>query len=163
MLRRPRRHPYHDAVSERRDAPSEAELDVWRTFLTAHARIIRQLEAELIDEHDLPLASYDVLLQLRETPDLRLRMAELAERVLLSRSGLSRLVDRLEREGLVRREACPGDARGTFAVLTDAGRARLRAAAPTHLRGIGEHVVDKLRPDELADFGRLLERLLVAG
>ena len=89
----------------------------------------------------MPLGWYDVLLQLAEAPDHRLRMAELAERVLLSRSGLTRLVDRLAAEGLVTREPFPGDARGLYTVLTDAGLARLRAAAPDppgrHPRGTG--------------------------
>ena len=89
--------------------------------------LVRRLEADLLAEHQLPLASYDVLVQLVEAPDRRLRMTELAQRVLISRSGLTRLVDRLEREGLVRREACDDDARGLFAVLTEAGFQRLRA------------------------------------
>jgi len=87
-------------------------------------------------------------------------MTDLAERVLLSRSGLTRLVDRLSAEGLVSREACPDDARGTFTVLTEAGLARLREAAPTHLRGIEEHVTSRLTPAELDALGRLLRKLL---
>src|SRR5687767_11095724 len=101
---------------------------------------MRQLEAELLAEHQLPLAWYDVLVQLAHAPGRRLRMAELAERVLLSRSGLTRLVDRLVREGLVVRDSCSSDGRGVNAVLTEHGLTRLRAAAPTHLRGIGEQV-----------------------
>jgi DNA-binding MarR family transcriptional regulator len=132
---------------------------VWRSFLRAHARIVRRLEADLLTEHALALASYDVLVQLVEAPARRLRMTELAERVLLSRSGLTRLVDRLEREGFVTREACEQDARGMYAVLTDAGYRRLRTAAPTHLRGIEEYAVGRLSADELALFGQLLARL----
>jgi len=139
--------------------PSTGELVAWRTFLRAHAQLTRRLEAELLAEHDLPLPSYDVLLQLAEAPGGRLRMTELADRVLLSRSGLTRLVDRLAREGLVQRQACPQDARGTHAVLTGAGRERLRAAAPTHLRGIAEHVTGKLDPAEVATLTALLGRL----
>nr|MCW2728789.1 transcriptional regulator, MarR family [Aeromicrobium sp.] len=86
---------------------TETELGAWRSFLRAHAQITRKLEADLVAEHELPLPSYDVLLQLAESPGRRLRMTELADRVLLSRSGLTRLVDRLEREGLVERAACP--------------------------------------------------------
>ena len=141
---------------------STRELAAWRTFLRAHAQVVRRLEAELVAEHDLPLASYDVLLQLAEAPGRALRMTELADRVLLSRSGLTRLVDRLEREALVRRQACPSDARGTLATLTDAGTDRLRAAAPTHLRGVGEHVADKLTSDEIDTLTALLGKL-VAG
>jgi DNA-binding MarR family transcriptional regulator len=138
---------------------SEAELTAWRSFLRAHAQITRALEAELMAEHDLPLPSYDVLLQLAESPGRRLRMTELADRVLLSRSGLTRLVDRLEREELVERAACPQDARGTHAVLTDAGFARLRAAAPTHLRGVAEHVTSRLTPDEVDQLNELMRKL----
>jgi len=155
---------YHGGVTTERApaaaAPSAAELAVWRTFLRAHAEVSRRLEAELVAEHDLPLAWYDVLLQLAEAVDRRLRMTELADRVLLSRSGLTRLVDRLEREGLVARAACPSDARGLFAVLTECGLARLRAAAPTHLRGIAEHMTGRFSAGELEDLGDLVARLL---
>jgi DNA-binding MarR family transcriptional regulator len=136
------------------------ELSTWRTFLRAHAQVTRRLEHDLLAEHDLPLASYDVLVQLSEAPDRRLRMTELAERVLLSRSGLTRLVDRLVRDGLVERQACPSDARGTLAVLTDAGRQRLAAAWPTHLRGVVDAVVGRLSEDELLVLGDLLGRLV---
>lgn len=133
---------------------------MWRTFLRAHAQATRALEADLLAEHELPLPSYDVLLQLAESPQRALRMTELAARVLLSRSGLTRLVDRLEREGLVRRQACPSDARGTLAVLTDDGLAKLRTAAPTHLRGVAEHVTDRLSDDEVAQLSQLLGKLV---
>ena len=141
---------------------SAEELGAWRAFLRAHSVVSRKLEAELVAEHDLPLPSYDVLLQLAEAPARRLRMTELADRVLLSRSGLTRLVDRLEREGLVERAACPGDARGTHAVLTESGLTRLRTAAPTHLRGIAEHVTGRLTTDELGQLEHLMRKLLDA-
>ncbi len=141
-------------------ALSTSELTAWRTFLRAHATILRRLEAELIAEHDLPLATYDVLVQLSEAPDQRLRMTELADRVLLSRSGLTRLADRLERDGLLERQACPSDARGTHAVLTDAGLARLRAAWPTHLRGVAEHVTGRLTAEEVGQLSGLLAKLV---
>ena len=143
-----------------RTAISARELSVWRTFLRAHAGITRRLEQDLVSEHLLPLASYDVLLQLAESPQRRLRMTELADRVLLSRSGLTRLVDRLAADGLVDREPCPSDARGTFTVLTESGLARLREAAPTHLRGIEEYVTRRLSAEELATLGDLLRKLL---
>jgi DNA-binding MarR family transcriptional regulator len=139
---------------------TSAELRAWRTFLRAHATVVRALEAELLAEHDLPLASYDVLVQLSEAPDQRLRMTELADRVLLSRSGLTRLADRLEREGLLRREACPSDARGTLAVLTDAGLQRLRAAWPTHLRGVEQHVTGRLTPQEIDQLCAVMSKLV---
>jgi DNA-binding MarR family transcriptional regulator len=139
---------------------SARELSVWRTFLRAHATIMRKLEHDLAANHMLPLPSYDVLLQLAESPQRRLRMTDLADRVLLSRSGLTRLVDRLSAEGLVSREACPDDARGTFTVITDAGLDRLREAAPTHLSGVEEYVTSRLSPAELDALGRLLRKLL---
>lgn len=128
-------------------------------FLRVHAAVLRRLEAELIAEHALPLSYYDVLLQLSEAQGRRLRMNDLAERVLLSRSGLTRLVDRMTRDGLVERQACPRDKRGMFAVLTDCGYARLRHAAPTHLRGIVAHMTGKLSDAELSALGRVLARL----
>lgn len=143
-----------------RPALSARELSVWRTFLRAHASITRQMEHDLAEQHMLPLPSYDVLLQLAESPQRRLRMTDLADRVLLSRSGLTRLVDRLSKEGLVERESCPSDARGTFTVVTEKGLARLREAAPTHLAGIQEHVTSRLNPTELDQLGRLLRKLL---
>ncbi len=141
-------------------ALTERELGAWRSFLRAHAQITRKLEADLVAEHDLPLPSYDVLLQLAEAPGRRLRMTDLADRVLISRSGLTRLVDRLEREGLVERTACPNDARGTNAVLTEGGLQRLRIAAPTHLRGVSEHVTSRLSVPELDQLKELMLKLM---
>lgn len=117
------------------------------------------MERELLSELDMPLSWYDVLLQLAEAPQRRLRMAELAERVLLSRSGLTRLIDRLQTEGLVRREASPDDARGTYTVLTAEGMARLRQAAPVHLAGIRRHWLAYFSDAELRTLGELLGRL----
>ena len=139
---------------------SPQQMLAWRRFLLAHARVTRRLESDLVEERRLPLASYDVLVQLVEAPERRLRMSELAERVLLSRSGLTRLVDRLEREGLVRREACDSDARGLFTVLTDEGLARLSEASPVHLRGVADHAVGRLDEDEAAALAGLLGRML---
>ncbi len=144
-------------------ALTAGELQAWRIFLRAHAQVTRSLEAELVAEHDLPLPSYDVLVQLSESPDRRLRMTELADRVLLSRSGLTRLVDRLAREGLVERQSCPSDARGTLAALTETGLQRLRDAWPTHLRGVAEHVTGKLTADEVTQLTSLLAKLVVEG
>ena len=139
---------------------SADELAAWRAFLRAHAHLTRQLETELMADADLPLASYDVLVQLSEAPGRRLRMTDLADRVLLSRSGLTRLVDRLERTGLVARAKCPNDARGTFTVLTDVGYERLRQAAPAHLDGVREHMTRHLDAPELAALTDLLTKLL---
>lgn len=142
----------------RRLSASDWRLGVWRSFLRSHATVTRTLEKELADV-GMPLSWYDVLLQLAEAPDRRLRMAELADRVLLSRSGLTRLVDRIAAEGLVRREPSPNDARGTFTVLTQSGYDRLRAAAPVHLAGINRHWVSRFSDDELRQLGALLDRL----
>jgi DNA-binding MarR family transcriptional regulator len=132
---------------------SRDQLGSWRAFLRAHAEVTRRLEADLMAEHQLPLAWYDVLVQLVEAPDRRLRMTDLAGEVLISRSGLTRLVDRLVAEGLVRREPAPDDARGTFAVITDEGYDRLRTATPTHLRGVSTYVVDRVSPAQLDALG----------
>jgi len=137
----------------------EAALASWRVFLRAHAVVTRRLEAELLEERELPLASYDVLVQLVDAPGRRLRMTELASAVLLSRSGISRLVDRLQREGLVVREAASEDGRGMYAVLQPAGVSRLRDAAPTHLRGVAEHMTSKFSERELDELRALLDRL----
>jgi DNA-binding MarR family transcriptional regulator len=138
---------------------SDWRVGVWRSFLRAHAGVVRDLERELVAEAGMPLAWYDVLLQLAEAPGRRLRMAELADSVLLSRSGLTRLVDRLQAEGLVCRERSIDDARGTFTVLTSAGLDRLRHAAPTHLSGIQQHWLEHFDDDELRVLGELLGRL----
>lgn len=139
--------------------PSPEGMIAWRSFLRTHAGITRRLEAELMSEHDLPLASYDVLVQLAEVPQRRLRMTDLADAVLLSRSGLTRLVDRLTRDGLVNRQPCEDDARGMYAVLTPAGLERLRRAAPVHLRGIEEHMTGRLDDAELTTLTALLARI----
>jgi DNA-binding MarR family transcriptional regulator len=137
-------------------------MRAWRNLLRAHAQVARVLEAELEEAHRLPLASYDVLVQLAEAPDGALRMSELADAVLLSRSGLTRLVDRLVKEGLVERRSCPSDLRGTLAVLTPAGLARLRTASGTHLRGVARHVLAHYSPAELELLGDLLGRLVTS-
>jgi DNA-binding MarR family transcriptional regulator len=136
------------------------QLHTWRTFLRSHATVTRRLEAELVAEHDLPLASYDVLVQLSEAPERRLRMTELADRVLLSRSGLTRLADRLERDGLLTRVACPSDARGTLAVLTDEGLHRLEQAWPSHRRSVEQHVTGRYTAEEIKVLGDLLDKLV---
>jgi DNA-binding MarR family transcriptional regulator len=117
----------------------DERLAAWQEFLRAHAAITQALEAELVGAHDLPLAWYDVLVSLNGAPQGRLRMQELARRVMFSRSGLTRLVDRMVHAGLLTREPCPGDRRGTFAVITSEGRKRLRSASGVHLRGVYDH------------------------
>lgn len=129
------------------DAPGIA---AWRNFLTAHARITRRLDDELQAAHGMSLAEYDALLQIAHAPGRRVRMNVLAERVILSRSGVTRLVDRLEAAGSVARAACASDARGQEAVLTQLGLDRLRRAAPTHLDGVRRYFLDRLDADDLA-------------
>lgn len=139
--------------------PSDPRLPAWRAFLRAHARVIRELERELHDEQDLALTDYDVLVQLSAAEERRLRMSELADVLLLSRSGVTRLVDRLVADGLVERVTCESDRRGQWASLTPAGYERLRRATPTHLRGIARHFLDRLSTEELAALGSSLDRV----
>ncbi len=134
----------------------DARLTAWRTFLLAHARVVRELEKELHAEEGMALSDYDVLVQLSMADDRRLRMSELADRLVLSRSGATRLVDRLCASGLVERVSCDSDRRGQWASLTEAGRDRLRQASPTHLRGVAQHFLDRLTADDLAALERML-------
>ena len=136
-----------------------AEERAWRAFLDAQAALLRQLEAELVEQEDMTLAEFDVLIQLKAAPDGRLRMTELSERVRLSRSGLTRLVDRLVQAGLVKRGRCASDRRGTFAILTPPGIARLRHAQPVHLRGVREHFGKRLSAAQLSAVAEALEPL----
>jgi DNA-binding MarR family transcriptional regulator len=140
----------------------DPRLDAWRSFLRAHARVVRELERELQDEQSMALTDYDVLVQLAAAGERRLRMSELADGLLLSRSGVTRLVDRLETAGLVERVSCDTDRRGQWASLTDAGYARLRDATPTHLRGVATHFLDRLADDDLDALKRMLDRVLAA-
>ena len=140
--------------------PRDPRLETWRSFLVAHAQIRRQLERELQAEQSLGLGEYEVLLLLARADDRQLRMSELADRLVLSRSGVTRLVDRLEANALVERASCDTDRRGSWATLTKAGHDRLRRAAPTHLRGVGEHFLDRIPPDELDALQRTLDRVL---
>ena len=135
------------------------ELAAWRGMLRVHSDMTRVLDAELTHRHGLPLTSYEVLLFLADSPDGRMRMAELADSVLLSRSGLTRLVDRLERDGLLEREQCEEDARGYFAAITDRGRALFTEARRTHLAGVRERFLSRFSRDDLRTLGELWERV----
>jgi DNA-binding MarR family transcriptional regulator len=139
--------------------PDDPRLEAWRAFLRAHAYVSRQLEQELMADHGMALAEYDVLVQLSAAPDRQLRMSDLADRLLLSRSGATRLIDRLEGAGHVQRVSCETDRRGQWATLTPAGLERLRAAWPTHERGIREHFLDRIPANERAALQHSLERL----
>ncbi len=137
-------------------------MDAWKALLRTYRALLDRLGHELRHEHGLPLNWYDVLVQLNSAPGRRLRMNELAAAVLLTPSGLTRLVDRLEGEGLVRRESCPSDRRAAEVVLTDEGRSRLRSASTTHLRGIQRHFARHLSDEEAETLLAALRRILGA-
>lgn len=139
---------------------SSAEEGAWSGFLRGHAKIVRKLDAELRQAHGLPLSSYEVLLHLSWAPGHRMRMGELAESVLLTLSGVTRLVGRLEREGLVRREPCPEDRRGAYAILTEAGLDRLGEAHPTHLSGVHRLFLEHFSKVELKTMAEYWRRVL---
>jgi DNA-binding MarR family transcriptional regulator len=145
------------AVAEKLD---ERRLAAWRALLASHAALVGRLGEELQEEKGLPLPWYEVLLWLGQAPDGRLRMGELADSLLLTPSGVTRLVDRMETEGLVLRQQCPSDRRGWNAVITPAGRARLRAAAPVHLRGVERHFGRHISDDEADLIANVLGRVL---
>jgi len=141
--------------------PTRQGLGTWRSFLEAHHAVTTVL-AEELDEIGLPIEFYDVLVQLTEAGPDGLRMAGLARRVLLSKSGLTRLVDRMEREGLVRRRQSPEDGRGYCVIATNRGRTALRKASPGHLRGVAAHFTSLLTDDELATVAQAMARVAEA-
>ena len=141
---------------------TDIELAAWLSFLQAHHRVIRQLDEEMVREHRLPLGSYEVLLFLSRQPGRCMKMSDLARAVLLSPSGLTRLVDRLERDGLVDRERAADDARSVHAHLTEAGHERFRTAARTHVRGIKEHFTGRLTEGQLLDLKGVMGAVIAA-
>jgi DNA-binding MarR family transcriptional regulator len=144
-------------MSEKLD---DLHLAAWRNFITAHARLIDLIDRELSAAGCVPLHWYDVLIELAEAPERRLRMSDLAHKVVLSKSGLTRLVDKLEAAGLLFRETTPTDGRGAFAVLTQEGRAALRKAWPVYARGIQTHFARHLSDDEARIYEETLRRML---
>ena len=140
----------------------QSRLQAWRSFLTAHAALINRIEHELEEAELVPLAWYDVLLALYEAPNQRLRMNELADAIVLSRSGLTRLVDRLEAEGLLSRERCGTDRRGAYAVLTDKGLAALRRTWPVYEKGIVEHFARYISDEEARTITGVFQRVLAS-
>jgi DNA-binding MarR family transcriptional regulator len=139
---------------------SDLEASAWTGFLRVHAALVRELDEELSERHSLPLSSYDVLAQLDSAPGGRVRMSHLADAVLLSRSGLTRLVARLAEQGLIERQECPNDARGSFAAITDRGRDRLGEARATHRAGVRERFLDRLGEREQRQLAKAWSRLL---
>ncbi len=138
---------------------SEGELRAWHGLKRAHASLAKRVDAELERTHGLPLTSYEVLRHLVDSPGGRMRMCDLAEQAQLSRSGLTRLADRLEKEGLLERCSCEHDARGAYACLTELGRKRLAAARGTHLAVVREQFLSRFTEDELGALAELWERI----
>lgn len=139
------------------------ELAAFRGMLQVHARVTGLLDAELRQEHELSIAGYEVLLFLSDAPEQRLRMAEIADRVLLTRSGCTRLVDRLVEKGLVARCNAECDGRGLYAQLTEAGMEKFQQARYTQYRGIREHFLAHLSDEEMAELGEIWTRVMAAG
>jgi len=140
--------------------PDGRRIAAWQALLATHAALVDRLGEELQEERDLPLPWYEVLMFLNRAPDGRMRMGELAGSLLLTPSGVTRLVDRMEAEGLVQRQRCPSDRRGWHAVITPAGRSRLKAAAPVHLRGVDQHFGRHLSDEEADVVAKALGRVL---
>jgi DNA-binding MarR family transcriptional regulator len=134
----------------------DPRLAPWRAFMRAQAQVSRRLDEDLRAEHGMSLQEYVALLFLAEAPERRLRMGRLADSLTLSKSGATRLIDRLVGDGLVCRESCSSDARGAEAMLTERGLDRLRSAAPTHLRGIKEYFLSALATDDLDTIERTM-------
>jgi DNA-binding MarR family transcriptional regulator len=139
------------------------ELRAWRGLLRAHACLAKRLDAELEQAHGLPMSSYEVLHHLEEASGGRMRMCDLAEQAQLSRSGLTRMVDRLARDGLIERCSCSHDARGSYACLTEAGRERLAEARGTHLAVIRSQFFSHFSEAELSVMADMWERIAPCG
>jgi DNA-binding MarR family transcriptional regulator len=147
------------AAAEETEPLSTTEMAAWHAFIRAHARVVRLLEAELEAQQQLTLPAYEVLAHLSEAPEGRLRMSDLAAVSVLTPSGLTRVVDRLVKAGFVERQRCGSDARVVYAAVTESGVDRVRRAYPTHLRGVREHLIDRLTPRQLAAIREALEPL----
>jgi DNA-binding MarR family transcriptional regulator len=138
-------------------------LDAWVGLLRAHAALFRALNADLVNQHGLTINDYEVLLHLARADDRRLRRVDLADRLILTASGITRLLDGLERAGYVDKGRCESDARVTYAVLTKAGLDKLREASGTHVDGIRGAFEQRFSEEELATLAQLLARLPLAG
>lgn len=146
--------------AERIDAQS---LQVWTNFLEAHTRLMRLLEQDLKSEHGITLAEYDVLHRLEQAGDTPLRMTALADALLYTTGGLTRLIDRMQNRGLIERSASPEDRRVTYVVLSPGGLATLRKVAGTHLRGLQRHFGQHLETQEIQAVSAFMERLAQSG
>jgi DNA-binding MarR family transcriptional regulator len=138
---------------------SEPEMEAWRGLVRSTTGLLAVLDNELQAEHGLTLGDYEVLVHLSEAPDSAIRMSDLAGRLHLSPSGITRRIDGLVKTGLVERRKCPSDRRGSNAVLTPLGLKTLATAAPTHVRGVREHFVDRLDARSLADLAAALSAI----
>jgi DNA-binding MarR family transcriptional regulator len=142
---------------------TRTNLATWVAFLRTHAAIKRQLNTDLLEGHGLTLSDYEVLLRLSWAEDRAMRRVDIADSVLLTASGITRLLDGLERAGFVEKAACSSDARVSYAKLTDAGARKLAEAAETHLAGVAELFTGRYSNEELESFGELLSRLPTTG
>lgn len=139
----------------------ETELKAWRALISTTTGLLASLDNELQAAHNLSLGDYEVLVILSEAPDHAMRMSDLASKLRLSPSGITRRIDGLVRGGLVERQQCPSDRRGSFGVLTDAGMKVLEQAAPTHVEGVRRHFIDKLSDRQLANLAGALAHIEV--
>ncbi|MFJ9784312.1 MarR family winged helix-turn-helix transcriptional regulator [Amycolatopsis sp. NPDC101161] len=139
---------------------NDAEMAAWRSYIVATLRLRQRLHRELTDRHDVSLTDYEVLVCLEDRPDHRMRMTELALMMGSTKSKLSHQVGRIEEAGLVRRVRDPEDKRGVITELTEQGKALLEKAAPTHVEGVREHLIDLLSPEEQATIAGAFDRVL---
>lgn len=139
---------------------SESEMVAWRSYIVATMRLRQRLHRELSDRHDVTLADYEVLVCLSLQPDRRMRMTELASLLGSTKSRLSHQMVRLEADGLIRRTRDPADKRGVVAEMTESGAELLEGAAPTHVEGVREHLIDLLSPEEQRVMGQVFGRVL---
>jgi DNA-binding MarR family transcriptional regulator len=142
-----------------REQPTRERLLPWMSFLRGHALIMRQLSADLVNEHALTINDYEVLLYLSNAPDRRMRRVDLAQSVLVTASGITRILQGLERDGFVESRTCDRDARVSYACLTESGLEKLRAARRTHLDGVSRLFLERFEDDELETLAELLARL----
>jgi len=143
-------------------APGDPAVDAWRGLLVAHSRLVPAVEADLRAAGQVPLSWYDVLLELNAAPDRRLRMSELGQRTVLSRTRVSRVVDELAAAGLAERQPDQADGRSSFAALTPAGREALRRAWPVYRQAIHRQLTGRLTPQQCRDLATLLGQLITA-
>lgn len=140
----------------------EKRMAVWQAFLRTYTTVIPALECEMQEAEGLPLTWYNVLTHLNRDPSDGLRLQDLAEAVVLSQSGLTRLLDRMSKAGLIERKPCPHDRRGAYAVMTLRGKTALEQAAPIHSRGIEQHFMQHLNDEDVQALNRALLKILEA-